>query len=60
MTTLGYGDVVPLTRQAQGVAIGAAVTGQLFMAVLIGRLVGSYLAKPAPRRKRGRSRRRAR
>lgn len=60
MTTLGYGDVVPLTRQAQGVAIGAAVTGQLFMAVLIGRLVGSYLAKPAPRRQRGRSRRQAR
>lgn len=49
LTTLGYGDVVPLTRPAEGLAIAAAVTGQLFMAVLIGRLVGSYLSQRGPR-----------
>lgn len=43
MTTLGYGDVVPANRPAEGLAAMAAVSGQLFMAILIGRLVGSYL-----------------
>jgi len=45
MTTLGYGDIVPATRPAEGLATAAAVSGQLFMAILIGRLVGSYLAR---------------
>lgn len=44
LTTLGFGDVVPLTSKAEGVSIMAAVSGQLFMAVLVGRLVGSYLS----------------
>ena len=45
MTTLGYGDVVPLTRAAEGVAAMAAVSGQLFVAMVIGRLVSLYMAK---------------
>jgi hypothetical protein len=45
MTTLGYGDVVPLTRAAEGVAAMAAVSGQLFLAMVIGRLVSLYMAK---------------
>jgi hypothetical protein len=45
MTTLGYGDVVPLTRQAEGVATMASITGQLFVAILIGRIVGMYIAR---------------
>ena len=45
MTTLGYGDVVPLTRAAQGLATIAAVSGQLFVAILIGRVLGSYLGR---------------
>ncbi len=44
MTTLGYGDVLPLSRAAQGVATLAAVSGQLFVAILIGRVLGSYLS----------------
>lgn len=47
LTTLGYGDVVPLAPRAEGLATMAAVSGQLFMAVLIGRLVGSYFS-PRP------------
>jgi voltage-gated potassium channel len=45
MTTLGYGDVAPLTRAAEGVAMMAAVSGQLFLAMVIGRLVSLYMAK---------------
>ncbi len=43
MTTLGYGDVLPLSRAAQGVATLAAVSGQLFVAILIGRVLASSL-----------------
>jgi hypothetical protein len=39
MTTLGYGDVTPRTPLAQTVTWMQAVTGQLFLAVLIARLV---------------------
>jgi hypothetical protein len=45
MTTLGYGDMTPLTRSAQGMATMAAVTGQLFIAMVIGRLVSLYMVK---------------
>jgi len=45
MTTLGYGDVVPLARAAEGVAAMAAVSGQLFLAMVIGRLVSLYIGK---------------
>jgi hypothetical protein len=39
MTTLGYGDVTPRTPLAQTVTWMQAVTGQLFLAVLVARLV---------------------
>lgn len=42
LTTLGYGDVIPLTPLARGLAILEALTGVLFLAVLISRLVGAY------------------
>ena len=49
MTTLGYGDTVPLTRAAEGVAAMAAVSGQLFVAMIIGRLVSLYMVKRSER-----------
>jgi hypothetical protein len=45
ITTLGYGDVVPVTRAGEGLVTLAALTGQLFLAILIGRLVGASMAK---------------
>lgn len=39
MTTLGYGDITPRTPLAQTITWMQAVTGQLFIAVLIARLV---------------------
>ena len=40
LTTLGYGDITPLSRVARSLAIGEALTGQLYLAVLIARLIG--------------------
>ena len=53
ITTLGYGDVTPRTLYAEGLTSLAAVSGQLFLAVLIGRLVGSYVSQHAERRADG-------
>ncbi|MCC6847550.1 MAG: two pore domain potassium channel family protein [Deltaproteobacteria bacterium] len=41
LTTLGYGDIVPQTDVARGVTVVEAITGQLYLAVLIARLVSS-------------------
>ena len=42
LATLGYGDIVPRTDIARGVAIVEAVGGQLFLAVMVARLVSLY------------------
>src|SRR5262249_47720770 len=42
LATLGYGDVVPRSDIARGLAIVEAVGGQLFLAVLVARLVALY------------------
>ncbi len=46
LATLGYGDVVPKSDVARGVAVLEAVGGQLYVAVMIARLVGSQLQRP--------------
>lgn len=46
LATLGYGDVVPRGDIARGIAIVEGVGGQLFLAVLVARLVSLY-SKPA-------------
>jgi hypothetical protein len=45
LATLGYGDVVPASELARTLAILEAVGAQLYVAVLIARLVGLY-ARP--------------
>lgn len=42
LTTLGYGDITPITTQARSFAIVEAVYGVLYSAILIARLVGLY------------------
>jgi hypothetical protein len=42
LCTLGYGDISPVSNIARNLAILEAVTGTLFLAVLISRLVGGY------------------
>ncbi len=45
LTTLGYGDIVPVSDLARSLAVVEALTGVLFLAVLISRLVGTYSAR---------------
>jgi len=45
LTTLGYGDVTLLGAAAKSFAILEAVIGQMYIAVLIARLVGMYLVQ---------------
>jgi voltage-gated potassium channel len=42
IATLGYGDIVPKSELAQSLAIVEAVGGQMYLAVLIARLVSLY------------------
>ena len=43
LATLGYRAVVPRSEVARGVAIVEAVAGQLYLAVMIARLVSLYV-----------------
>lgn len=43
LATLGYGDMVPVSEIARGLAVIEAVSGQLFLAVLVARLVSSHV-----------------
>ena len=44
MTTLGYGDVVPLTRVTQSWAAVEAMVGQFYIAIVMARLVSLHTA----------------
>ena len=57
LATLGYGDVVPKTEVARGLAVFEAVGGQLYIAVMIARLVGAQLQAPNGGSENGRWRR---
>ena len=44
LATLGYGDLVPATPAMRGLAVFEAVIGQLYLALLVARLVGLQTA----------------
>lgn len=45
MTTLGYGDVVPVRPLARATAYIGAVVGQFYIAVLVAGLVGAFITQ---------------
>jgi hypothetical protein len=49
LTTIAYGDVHPTTAGAGGVAVSEAIVAQLYLAVMIGRLVALQLASQRDR-----------
>ena len=45
LTSTGFGDITPLTRQARAVCMVEQISGALFLAILIARLAGVYPPK---------------
>ena len=45
LTTLGFGDVIPLSPLARSLSTLLALVGQLYLALLVGRLVGLYVSE---------------
>jgi hypothetical protein len=50
LATLGYGDFVPRTAITRGLATFEVIGGQLFLAVLVARLLGVFVSKKAKTR----------
>ena len=44
LSTLGYGDITPLSPPARALSYTEAITGQLYLTVLVARLVGLHIA----------------
>ena len=44
LTTLGYGDITPISNAARSLAVLESMFGQLYLAVMIARLVGLHIA----------------
>lgn len=44
LTTLGYGDITPLTQTARSLSFVEAVVGQFYIAVLVAGLVSAYIS----------------
>jgi len=51
MTTVGYGDIVPVSPVARMLAMTEAMTGTIYVAVLISRLVALYTSEQPIQRK---------
>jgi hypothetical protein len=43
--TLGFGDIVPVAQHAQGLVVAQGIGGQMYLAVLVARLVSLYSAR---------------
>ncbi len=44
ITTLGYGDITPLTQSARTLSFAEAIVGQFYIAVLVAGLVSAYIS----------------
>jgi Ion channel len=53
LSTIGFGDITPVTLQARYVAVAEGITGQFYLAILVARLVGMQMSQSA--RQRGES-----
>jgi hypothetical protein len=45
LSTIGFGDIVPVTLQARYAAVAEGITGQLYLAILVARLVGMHMTQ---------------
>src|SRR5208282_1381491 len=49
LSTIGFGDITPLTLQARYAAVAEGITGQFYLAILVARLVGMQMSQPTSR-----------
>jgi voltage-gated potassium channel len=47
LSTVGYGDITPVTMQARFAAAAEGITGQFYLAILVARLVGMQMSQAA-------------
>jgi voltage-gated potassium channel len=45
LSTVGYGDITPLSMQARFAAAAEGITGQFYLAILVARLVGMQMSQ---------------
>ena len=45
MTTLGYGDIIPITKKSQSLALMLVLAGQLYLAVIIAINISKFMQK---------------
>jgi hypothetical protein len=45
LSTIGFGDITPLTLQARYAAVAEGITGQFYLAILLARLVGLQMSQ---------------
>jgi len=48
LSTIGFGDITPVSLQARYIAVSEGITGQLYLAILVARLVGMQMSNPLP------------
>ena len=44
LSTIGFGDITPVTLQARYAAVAEGITGQFYLAILVARLVGMQMS----------------
>jgi voltage-gated potassium channel len=49
LSTIGFGDITPVTLQARYAAVAEGITGQFYLAILVARLVGMQMSQSAGR-----------
>jgi voltage-gated potassium channel len=50
LSTIGGGDISPISLQARYASVAEAITGQFYLAILVARLVGMHMSQFASRR----------
>jgi hypothetical protein len=49
LSTIGAGDITPVSLQARYATVAEAITGQFYLAILVARLVGLQMSQSATR-----------
>jgi voltage-gated potassium channel len=47
LSTIGFGDITPVSLQARYAAVAEGITGQFYLAILVARLVGMQMSQAA-------------